>query len=474
MGKKKRNPGRKASEKQQRARPAAPSPTPPVSTDTPVELPPAPPPMRIALTRTQYVVLLAMILAGCFCFRLYRLSAPDKLIFDEVYWGFTAKEIVRGNPQIYDPWAKPPPGLAFEWTHPPLGKLLIAIGVKWLGTGSIGLRISSVVFGTACVWLAAMLALELFGSYAIALLTAYLLSIETTGVALSRISMVDVHGLFFMLAGFIEYVRWRKKPQSVIHLLAASLGFGLAGAVKWNALFLYAVVGMDALLLWMTSRLPNRFWWWWFPWTFGFIPAGIYLLSYFHFFGMGYSWDQFVELQRQMWWYHTHLKATHSSASETWQWILNIKPVWFDTGTLPDGRIAEVFAIGNHVILYTGLVAFIWCCRKLVSRWDGLVALTAIAYFAMWFPWTFSPRLKFFYHYLPSISFLCILTAYAAIRTLETGEIFHGRFARTAGFAGWLIAATAWTAVLYPFVASVPVSPAADHFFRRTGGIFIF
>lgn len=455
------------------SRPDAPPPLPPEAALPTPELPRL---IRflLNLSQTQFCLVLGVILVGCFALRISRLTTPESMMFDEIYWGFTAQEIVNGNPSIYDPYAKPPAGLAYEWTHPPLGKLLIALGVKAFGPGSFGLRISSVIFGTAAVWLASLIALELFGSYAMAIVTAYLLSIETTGLALSRISMVDVHGLFFMLAGFLEYIRWRREPQKLLHLLTAGFGLGLAAAVKWNSAFLFLILGLDAVLQWGRGRLPDRNWLLWFAATFGVIPVSVYVLSYAHFFHLGNSFEQLRELQQQMWYYHTTLKATHSSSSETWQWILNLKPVWFHTALLPDGRQEEVFAIGNHIILYLGLAAFLWCCRRLTKQWNELLALLCVTYLVLWFPWTFSPRLKFFYHYLPGISFLCIIASFMLVQQLKDWVAKSATGRRPKGIETWLVLATVCTVVLYPFVAAAPVSQSVDGFFRRTAGVFLF
>lgn len=428
----------------------------------------------LRLDRRQFQWGMAVVLCLCFAVRLYRVSVPETMMFDEVYWGYTAQEIVNHNPVIYDPYAKPPPGLAYEWTHPPLGKLIIALGVEAFGPGTFGLRISSVIFGTISVLLAALISLELFSSYAAALLTAYFLTIETSGFALSRISMVDEHVLCFLLAAFLEYLAWRKRPERVAHLLGAGLGLGLATSTKWNSAFLFLVLGFDAMLLWGRSKLPDRNWVVWFLVAFGIVPPALYLLSYGHFFALGNSLEQFRLLQQQMWIYHSHLKATHTSASETWQWILNLKPVWFHTSIAPDGSSVEVFAIGNHVLLYTGLWAFLWCCKDLFKRTDELLALACFTYLTLWFPWTFSPRLKFFYHYLPAISLLMILCGYVLVLRLERWAASDRIRSRPRAIENCLLFGTLWAATLYPFIAAVPVSPSLDRFFRSTAGVFIF
>ncbi|MBK6846415.1 MAG: hypothetical protein IPG96_02290 [Proteobacteria bacterium] len=60
--------------------------------------------------------LLALLLAGL-ALKLVRLGEPPAFYLDEVYHAFTAQQYLHANPAAYDPWAKPPPDRAFEWTR---------------------------------------------------------------------------------------------------------------------------------------------------------------------------------------------------------------------------------------------------------------------------------------------------------------------------------------------------------------------
>src|SRR5919201_40418 len=51
-----------------------------------------------------------------------------------------------------------------SWVHPPLGKWIIAAGVKLFGNSPLGSRLPSAIFGTATVVLIALMALLLFRS----------------------------------------------------------------------------------------------------------------------------------------------------------------------------------------------------------------------------------------------------------------------------------------------------------------------
>ncbi len=96
--------------------------------------------------------------------RLYRLGVPENFYFDEVYFGYTAQRCLVGSHDAYDPYAPHPEKVFIEWTHPPLGKLIIAAGMALAGDNSYGLRVSSVFMGVLGIVLVFLLSIALFSS----------------------------------------------------------------------------------------------------------------------------------------------------------------------------------------------------------------------------------------------------------------------------------------------------------------------
>jgi dolichyl-phosphate-mannose--protein O-mannosyl transferase len=403
-----------------------------------------------------FLVILAL---GTFS-KLYNLDSPKEFYFDEVYHGFTGTVYLHGDKQAYDPWAKSPKDRAYEWTHPPLSKLIMAGMMGVFGENSFGWRIGSAVFGTLGIIATAVLAFELFGSLSLALTAMGLLSLEGLFLTQSRIAMNDTYLVFFILLTFIAYVRWRKSPYTLKYLYLTGLCLGLALATKWTTLYLFIIIAIDlavstcsgsSLTVWLTettrrllwkalarldalNELPS------YPfrarskkpatpsisqvispelrldilWALGLIPLLVYVASYAQYFYMGYSWDQFVELQKQMWWYHSGLKDTHPYQSTPWQWIFDLRPVFMYVDSSVPDKVANIYNLGNAVILYFGFFAVFWSLWHLLLTKGERVwqtGLVLLAYFMFWVPWLFSPRMMLFYHYLPAIPFLCIMLA---------------------------------------------------------------
>ncbi|WP_045223508.1 phospholipid carrier-dependent glycosyltransferase [Methyloterricola oryzae] len=404
-----------------------------------------------------YMLLFAGILTFCFLTKVARLGFPTDFYFDEVYHGFTATVYLHGDKQAYDPWAKPPQGKAFEWTHPPLAKLIMTGMMVVFGENSFGWRIGSVLFGTAATVATALLAFELFGSMTVALTAMALMSLEGLVLTQSRVAMNDAYFICFTLLAFIFYVRWRKDESRVPPLYLCGLGLGLAVATKWTAFYLFVILALDlaARAIW-TRRLPESRVLLHLPLALALLPVALYMASYIHFFAMGWEWKNFVELQKQMWWYHTGLKAGHSFQSVPWQWILNLRPVWLYVDYSKEGYAANIYNLGNSVILYTGLWAVFSTMvqmRDRLATWPVWFAL--LSYFMLWLPWTFSPRMMLFYHYLPAVPLLCILLA----RWLEDK--------RTSPLAGEQVLAPmvlgmafVWFVVFYPDNTAIAVPQA--------------
>jgi dolichyl-phosphate-mannose--protein O-mannosyl transferase len=388
------------------------------------------------------------------CTKLYRLDYPKSFYFDETYHGFTATRFLHGDSNVFDPWVKQPHGTAYEWTHPPLAKLLMATSMQIVGENSFGWRLGSVAFGTLAIALAGWLAFELFHSTRVSLLTVFYLTFEGLVFAQSRIAMNDIYFVCFALAAFIFYVRWRRNPKAIAPLLLTGVGLGLALACKWTGLYLFLIIAIDlgGGFLW-TNRFPgNRL-----PWkealAWSVIPGVVYLGSYYRLFTLGGTWNSFVELQKQMWYYHNGLTSTHSYSSVPWQWLLNVRPVWMHVDYSTPGKLRNIYNIGNSLILIFGLVGFVRIIFDKKRRWTWELYFIALCYLMLWLPWSFSPRIMLFYHYLPAVPFLCVFLA------LWTDQFLQSRERRQRLFGMGILASSAlWFFLFFPHMTGLAVT----------------
>lgn len=365
---------------------------------------------KIIVSSNNKKIILGAILFFAFLTRVFNLGSPENMYFDEVYHAFTAKVILSGEAaKAWEWWNTPPDGFAYEWTHPPLAKLGMAAGMIVFGQNSFGWRIPGAIFGTLAVLIIYLIAKEIFKDEVLALLSCGLFSLEGLALVMSRIGMNDSYLLFFVLLSIYLFLKQRD--------FLSSISFGLAISSKWSAVWAIPILGI--LWLWRKPlrgnplKVVKTFFY------FLVLPISIYLLSYFQMFLTGHDFAIWWGMQKQMWWYHTGLRASHPYTSQWWEWPLLIRPIYLYTSEELNGWVARIYAFGNPVIFWFGLASvFISLIYSYFER-NKKLGLIVFSYFVFFVPWAVSPRIMFLYHYLPSVPFLTIATAYVIRRNLK-------------------------------------------------------
>jgi len=356
--------------------------------------------IKDTLSRKRVAPLLIAILTFAFVTRIISLHQPANEYFDEVYHAFTAREMMKGNNAAWEWWNTPPEGFAYEWTHPPFAKLAMVGGMKIFGENSFGWRFPAAVFGTGSVFVLYLLSKKLFKSEEVALLAAALFSLDGLALVLSRIGMNDIYLLFFMLLSFYLFLK------SKYFYSAGALG--LAAASKWSTLWFFPILVFTTVLM---RKKPSRKMIW-----FLLLPPILYVVNYLPQFLSGHSWDIFWGMQKQMWWYHTGLVATHPFSSTWWSWPLLLRPIWLYTSGVADGMTSNIYAMGNPIIFWGGFISIFVSIYYVFRDRSRALLLVVFAYLAVFMPWSMSPRIMFLYHYFPAVPFLCMSLAYVLVR----------------------------------------------------------
>lgn len=356
--------------------------------------------MHLLLKNLRVNKTLIAILVLATALRLVGLGHPKDYIFDEVYHAFTAREYLNHNIDAWEWWTTPPEGVAYEWTHPPVAKYGIELGMWIFGENSFGWRFSSAILGVISILGLYLFVYAISSRRDLALVSAFLLTIEGTHIAQSRIAMNDIYMLCFYIWALYLAVKSRWKSASVL--------YGLALASKWSSLY-----GLIPLVVIYLYQNPIQFKLRYFirhilqTLRLLLISLSVYILTFSPFILVGHTWQQWVELHRQMWYYHTHLVATHGYQSTPLQWIFDVRPVWYYVKYL-ETSIQNIYVIGNPLILWLGLVAFVLQSTKILKQ---PYFLLYTLYLILFLPWVFSPRIMFYYHYLPSVTFLTVILA---------------------------------------------------------------
>lgn len=398
-----------------------------------------------------------------------RLQAPPRYMFDEVYHAYTAGQYAAGNADAYV-WDTEAPrkGVAYMWNHPPLGVLMLTAGILLWGDTPFGWRFSSALFGAAGVFVVYLLGLAITRDRRMAFLAGCLVLVDTLWFSQSRIAMLDIFGTVFGMSALLcLYGYLTSAPERVARpLLQTGLFLGLALATKWNAAFLATLTGLVIVhrgwgCLRAAHRDPNpqtrsalRAHLIWGPISLAVVPALVYLAAYIPFFATGHTWEQLVELQRQIFVYHSNLKELHDYQSKWWQWPLALRPVWYAV-TYRGPEVAHTYANGNALLHWAFVPSVIALAVHLCRRSSPALPVLLIGFFGQWLPWALSPRSAFVYHFLPAVPFGAIAVAFVAVTLFRRGGAWRWLV------SGYLIALVAYFVYFYPIHAHLPISREA-------------
>lgn len=211
---------------------------------------------------------LAFVLLISYFTYVFRYTEPQALFWDENYFVASAQKYLNGT--------------FFMEPHPPLGKLLIALGEKIVDANPVddqftatdyastppedfsfkGYRLFPVLFGWLCAPLVFLIFLILTRRHLFALPLSFLYLFDNALIVHSRGTMLDSTMLFFVLltiASFLLLQEWRYVPQRFF-TVSALLGLSLAGAATTKVLGLIVLLLIPALFfsLWPDWRIFIR------------------------------------------------------------------------------------------------------------------------------------------------------------------------------------------------------------------------
>lgn len=374
--------------------------------------------------------------------------------FDEKYFVRTAEDYLESR----DP---------YEWTHPPLGKLIIAGGVSVFGYNPFGWRITGVVFAMLMIPLIYFVGKELFDMWIGAFTSAFLLTFDFMNFAMGRMATVDVYVAFFSLASqlfFLIYIKnvlkngW-KTP--ILPLFLAVFFFALGVSTKWVVLFgflgqlaillalrLKEVIRLkDRLLAKIVAILDRPFFRLYFFLLFAVL---IYFLTYIPRMLAGKSLGYIINLQGSMFTYHSSLVSTHSFASQWWSWPLILRPVLLFITYLPNNIVSVIVAMGNPAVWWVGFTSIIVIAGLSIKRKGFVSIFIAILFFFQWLPYGLISRTTYLYHFYSSVPFLCLAIAYFV------NKYWNSKWGKVATLAYFSVVVI-FFGLFYPVISGIPV-----------------
>ena len=365
---------------------------------------------------------LAIILGISALLRTFRLGTPNEVVFDEVYYVDGARDLLANGVELTN-------GKPEFVVHPPVGKWMIAIGIKLFGDNPFGWRISAALFGVVSIYLIFLVAQQLFKSDFLALLSAALTSIDGLHLVMSRTALLDIFLMTFLLGAFTALIY--KKYL----LMALMLGLGLG--TKWSAL--YFIIAIAIYLLIRERRALN---------SYLIIIPSVYLISWSGWFLSNSGWDRqssgnsllsLFNYHKEILNFHTGLETDHPYQASPWNWLILGRPTSFfyaspkNCGS--DNCAQEILAMGTPTIWWLGLVSIVVTIGYFIYHRDRSAGLILLALLSNYLPWLMFPERTTFYFYAIAFQPYLILAITFAIKEFLADSQVNRRVWVLSGFS---------------------------------------
>lgn len=234
-------------------------------------------------------------------------------------------------------------GTTLEWKFPQMNSLIIAGSIGLFGDNPVGWRISGVVLGIVSVMLVYLIARRLFPESPAPVLAASLLAFDPFHIHFCRTAMIETPVVFFFLLFLYLMLEYCEHGRST--LVWAGVAMGLTIATK--AYFVIAiplVAGYGFYREYQRRRKVYLTTIAEYVITLGLLPTAIYLLSYWKWFGRGYSLEEFFQFRYDAYWVFTHdykfaNEQILAQGGKPWEWFL--KPLSFGHHLFSEGGLGR-------------------------------------------------------------------------------------------------------------------------------------
>ncbi|KAJ1730090.1 hypothetical protein LPJ61_003204 [Coemansia biformis] len=211
---------------------------------------------RLSISSSQWMTLALITIIAAYV-RLWKLSNPSSVVFDEVHFGKFAGKYINGT-YFFD-------------VHPPLAKMMFAaagrlagydgvfdfktIGLDYISAGVpyVGMRLMPALLGLAMVPISYVTLAAMGHAADACALGALLVTFENALLSQSRLILLDAALIFFTGATVMFWALFftqSHRPFSRkwwVYLLLTGVNMGNALSCKWVGLFLVATIGVWTL-----------------------------------------------------------------------------------------------------------------------------------------------------------------------------------------------------------------------------------
>jgi dolichyl-phosphate-mannose-protein mannosyltransferase len=467
--------------------------------------------------RLQGWAMTAVIAALAAITRFISLSSPTDAgtpIFDEKHYAPQAWQM------LFNEGLEDNPGFGLV-VHPPMGKMLIALGEAIFGYNGLGWRFSGAVAGVVLVVLVARTARRLSRSTFVGGIAGLLIIGDGVTFVTSRTALLDGFLTVFVFAAFAALIVDRDQVRARMHVafiqgriaetrwgprlgvrwwrFGAGVLLGMAFATKWSGLyFVVFLVGLSLAFDVAARRqyqvprpwagvlrrdtLPTF-------WAMVIIPFAVYMASYAPWFASETGVNRyevgrsigpggfFPDAIRSLWHYtygvyNFHAGLTNAAGnyhpweSKPWTWPMSLRPVLYaiDQNNVPgcgdQTCVKAVMLVGTPALWWVAVPVLLFALWRAAVKHDWRYACVLVGYCAGWLPWFADiGRQMYFFYAAPMAPFLVIMIA------MIIGDMLYqpgqSQERRTLG----LLVASFYVALvianftwLFPILTGIPIS----------------
>ena len=354
-----------------------------------------------------------------------KMSHMNSTYFDEVYFPRTAYEQLHNMP-------------IYEYTHPPLGKLIISIPMHFLGTTPFAYRLGGNIAGILMILIMYLITKELFKKEIYALFSASIIALDGMHFVQTRMGTADSYLVLFCLISFLFFIKYINIPndekikKKIPPLIISGIFWGMAMATKWTATYIGLGMGIIYLVKFILGKKLDIKLLAYSVLAFIIIPILIYVLSYIpiinnpnHEVSYTYQYQNetdnlsyfddssiyskttqndkttvvykvkitdpksFIEYQKIMYTYHSKLKDSHTYSSKWYEWPIIKRPLWYYIGRFDDNKIGTIACMGNPAIWYIGIITTIATLIYGIIKKEKESLIIIAMILSTWLPYSF-------------------------------------------------------------------------------------
>jgi dolichyl-phosphate-mannose--protein O-mannosyl transferase len=333
---------------------------------------------------------------------------PTGYIFDEVYYAKNANSLLSSAVEL------DAQGQAEFVVHPPFGKWLIAIGIRFFGNEEFGWRFASAIFGTLSILLIYLIVKKLFNSEFLSITAALLMAFDGLNLVMSRVALLDIFLMFFILLSIYFLI--------TNNLWLSGSAIGLAISIKWSAAFLIPLVILFVVIYNKVTfrnlyKVVSQF---------TLLPISIYFASWsgWIFSSQGWARQSESNVFASLWNYHLQildfhqgLDDKHAYQANPWSWLVLGRPTSFyyespsDCGA--EKCAQEILAIGTPLLWWISIFAVAITFGFLVTKLERAAAIILLGFAGTYLTWFFiQSRTTFYFYSISILPFLILALIY--------------------------------------------------------------